>query len=490
MMNVRKATYDDGRDLYELAVSENVRKVSFNQNCFNYQQHLKWLNDILESNNEYIYILEIADKFSGQVRFTFYDNKKKCNVGISIKEKARGGNIAVKFIFRSLFLLKKDVYILNSVYAYIRHDNIISQKFFKKAGFNYLHNTIVNGIDAQKWELKMNSIFVIAELSANHTQDINIAMETISAIKQSGADAVKIQTYTADTITIKCDNEYFQIDNGTLWDGRILYDLYQEAYTPWEWHEKLRDHSESLGLLFFSTPFDTTAVDFLESKDVPMFKIASFEITDIFLIEYTASKGKPMIISTGIATIGEIYEAVDACRRVGNNDITLLKCTSSYPAPIDEANLKTMVNMKETFDVKVGLSDHTLGSDVAIAAAALGAEVIEKHFILDRSIGGPDAAFSMEPGEFKSMVNSIRNVEKALGSVTYELTEKQKAGSKFSRSLFVVEDIKEGELFTEKNVRSIRPGDGLPPRFLDDILGKSARTDINKGTPLEWIMFE
>jgi pseudaminic acid synthase len=330
------------------------------------------------------------------------------------------------------------------------------------------------------------STFIIAEISANHNHNIDIAKKTIFSIKECGADAVKIQTYTADTITIDCRNNYFQINQGTLWDGKNLYDLYKEAYTPWEWHDELRDYAESLGLVFFSTPFDFTAVDFLESKNVPIYKIASFEITDVPLVEYAASKGKPMIISTGIATIGEIQEAVDTCRKVGNNDITLLKCTSSYPAPVDEANLKTMVNMKETFNVKVGLSDHTMGSDVAVAAVALGAEVIEKHFILDRSIGGPDADFSMEPAEFKAMVESIRNVEKALGRVTYELSEKTMKSREFSRSLFVVEDIKAGEVFTEKNVRSIRPGYGVSPKYIKDILGKRALRDIKRGEPLSW----
>lgn len=333
-------------------------------------------------------------------------------------------------------------------------------------------------------------VFVIAELSANHKHDINVARDSIKVIAETGADAVKIQTYTADTITIDCDNEYFQIEKGTMWDGRTLYDLYKEAYTPWEWHEELRDYAESLGLVFFSTPFDFSAVDFLEEKNNPVYKIASFEITDIPLIEYAASKGKPMIISTGIAEIQEIQEAVEACHKTGNYDVTLLKCTSSYPAPVEEANLLTMVNMKETFGVKVGLSDHSMGSDVALVAVSLGAEVIEKHFILDRSIGGPDAAFSMEKDDFKSMVNSIRNVEKALGSVTYELSEKVRKNREFSRSLFVVEDIGKGEILSEKNVRSIRPGNGLSPKYLSDILGKKVNQNLTKGEPFTLDMID
>jgi pseudaminic acid synthase len=336
---------------------------------------------------------------------------------------------------------------------------------------------------------QVSNTFIIAELSANHNHDIAIAKKTIKAISDIGADAVKIQTYTADTITINCENEYFKIDQGTLWDGQYLYNLYQEAYTPWEWHAELRDYAEKLGLIFFSTPFDFTAVDYLVEMNNPIYKIASFEISDIPLIEYAASKGKPMIISTGIATIGEIQEAVDACHRTGNSDITLLQCTSSYPAPIEETNLLTMVNMKDTFNVKIGLSDHSLGNDSAIAAVALGAEVIEKHFILDRKIGGPDAAFSIEPSEFKDMVHSVRNVEKALGKVDYSISKLKEKNRKFSRSLFITADIKENEIFSEKNIRSIRPGDGLSPKLIYSILGKRAKYDISKGTPAKADMY-
>lgn len=333
-----------------------------------------------------------------------------------------------------------------------------------------------------------NSIFIIAELSANHNQSLDLAKKTLLVAKESGADAVKIQTYTADTMTLNSDNDFFQIKQGTLWDGTTLYKLYQQAYTPWEWHSELRDYAESLGLVFFSTPFDFSAVDYLEKMNCPIYKIASFEITDIPLIEYAASKGKPMIISTGIAEIQEIQDAVEACRRMKNNDITLLKCTSSYPAPIEEAHLNTMANMKDTFGVKVGLSDHTLGSDAASAAAALGARVIEKHFILDRSLGGPDAGFSMEPQEFKAMVSSVRNIEKALGKITYELSPKTRINREFCRSLFVAEDMKAGEVFTAKNLRSVRPGYGLSPKFYFKILGKKASKNLEKGTPLSWEM--
>ncbi len=328
--------------------------------------------------------------------------------------------------------------------------------------------------------------FIIAELSANHGHDINIAKKTIKAAKESGADAIKVQTYTADTLTINCDNEYFKLDSGTIWDGRTLYDLYSEAYTPWEWQKELMEYAKSIGLLFFSTPFDKTAVDFLEELEVPVYKVASFEIMDIPLIEYIASKGKPMIMSTGVASLSDIEEAVDACKRMGNNQIILLKCTSAYPAKSEDANLNTIPNLKDTFGVEAGVSDHTLGITVPVVSIALGAKVIEKHFILDKSIGGPDSSFSLEPHEFKQMVNSVRDAEKALGKVDYSMNEKKKNSRILGRSLFVVKDIKAGEAFTEENVRSIRPSNGLAPKYYDSIIGKTAIKNIDRGTPLEW----
>ena len=327
--------------------------------------------------------------------------------------------------------------------------------------------------------------FIIAELSANHLQNFDIAVETIKAMKDSGADAIKFQTYTPDTITIDCENEYFQIKQGTIWDGQVLYNLYETAYTPWDWQPKLKKIAEDLGLIVFSSPFDKTSVDFLEEMNVPAYKIASFEITDIPLIEYVASKGKPIIISTGIANLEDIELAIKTCLDVGNNQIALLKCTSSYPSPLDEINLNTIPDMIEKFDGVSGLSDHTLGGEVSTAAVALGAKIIEKHFILDRNMGGPDSDFSMEPHEFKNMVNSIRNVEKALGTVNYELSDKMKANKEFSRSLFVVEDIKMGEVITENNVRSIRPGFGLHPKYLNEILGKKVNKPLKKGIPFD-----
>ena len=339
--------------------------------------------------------------------------------------------------------------------------------------------------------MNYNRVFIVAELSANHNGSKDVALKTIRAAKRAGADAVKFQTYTADTITLDCQNEDFKIKQGTVWDGRYLYDLYQEAYTPWEWHRELYDVAKAEGLICFSSPFDKSAVDFLESLGNPIYKIASFEITDVDLIAYAARKGKPMVISTGIATEEDIRLAVDTCRSAGNNDITLLKCTSSYPAPIEEANLCMIADLANRFKVKVGLSDHTLGSIAGITAVSLGACMIEKHFILDRSIGGPDAFFSMNELEFSQMVKDIRTVESAIGQVNYEPTDKMKAGRAFSRSLYVAENMKKGEVITEINVRSVRPGYGLHPKYLPEILGKKVNRDIEKGTrfTLDYIDF-
>lgn len=327
----------------------------------------------------------------------------------------------------------------------------------------------------------MSKTFIVAELSANHGHKLETALESVRAIAEAGVDAIKIQTYTADTITLDCDKEDFIVGGGTLWDNTKLYDLYKEACTPWEWHQAIFDEAKKCGLICFSTPFDNTAVDFLEELGNPIVKIASFEITDVNLIRYAASKGKPMVISTGVATPEDIELALQACHEAGNNDITLLHCVSAYPAPLENVNLRTMQDIKERFGVKVGLSDHTMGSDVAIAAVALGAEMVEKHFILDRAIGGPDAAFSMTVEEFKQMVTSIRNVEKALGKMDYPTDPSQIKGRQFSRSLYIAEAMKAGDILTEKNLRSVRPGYGLHPKYLNDCLGKKVNRDLEKG---------
>lgn len=326
----------------------------------------------------------------------------------------------------------------------------------------------------------MGKTFIIAEMSANHNQHLDIALETIRAAKKAGADAVKIQTYTADTLTLNCDKPDFQLGKG-LWEGETFYSLYQKAYTPWDWHEEIFRVAREEGITCFSTPFDKTAVDLLESLDNPIYKIASFEITDIPLIQYIASKQKPIILSTGIAMEEDIRLALDTIYAEGNHDVTLLKCTSAYPAPIEDANLLTIPNMKKRFKVKVGLSDHTEGSTVPMAAVALGAEVVEKHFIIAKNIGGPDSAFSMDAEEFANMVKNVREVEKALGSVYYPTDPSKIKGREFCRSLYVAEDMMAGDVITEMNVRSVRPGFGLHPKYLPEVIGKKTVKDLEKG---------
>lgn len=329
-------------------------------------------------------------------------------------------------------------------------------------------------------------VFVVAEVSGNHGQDFGQAVELVRVAKDCGADAVKLQTYTPNTLTIDCDSEFFRIGKGTIWEGKNLYELYSEAYTPWEWQPKLMRIAEELGLDLFSTPFDATAVDFLEKMDVPAYKIASFEIVDLPLLRKVACTGKPVILSTGMATLEEIREAIQTLREAGNRELALLKCTSAYPAPPEEMNLRSIPALRDAFGVPVGLSDHTLGIAVPVAAVALGACLVEKHLTLSRSIPGPDSAFSLEPEEFRQMVNAIRDTEKALGEVQFGASEHEASGHVFRRSLFVVEDVKAGEEFTAKNVRSIRPGHGLHPRHLGDVLGCRVICDIRAGTPLSW----
>ncbi len=329
-------------------------------------------------------------------------------------------------------------------------------------------------------------VFVIAELSGNHRQALTEARELVHAAHESGADAVKLQTYTADTLTIACDNEYFRIGGGTAWDGRTLYDLYQEASTPWEWHESLAELATSLGMVWFSTPFDRTAVDFLERLDVPCYKIASFELVDIPLLRDIAERGRPVIASTGMASLGEIDEAVRTLRCGGVEELALLKCTSAYPAPMEAANLRTIPHLSKAFDVVAGLSDHTLGIAAPVTAVALGASIIEKHLTLERARGGPDAAFSLEPAEFGEMVENVRAAAAALGEVRYGCQSHEEPSRVFRRSLFVVQPVRQGERFTHDNVRSIRPGHGLPPRELERVVGRRAARDLERGTPLSW----
>ena len=325
---------------------------------------------------------------------------------------------------------------------------------------------------------------IVAEMSANHNGDYQRALEIVHAAAEAGADAIKLHTYTADTITIDCDAPCFQIDQGTIWDGTTLYKLYQEAFTPWEWQPKLMEEANRLGMECFSSPFDPTSVEFLEQMNVPAYKIASYEINDIPLIRKIAALKKPVIFATGIAYPEDIKLALDTCREVGNENIILLKCVSSYPTPYSMVNLRLIPALADEYDCITGLSDHTMGSVVATGAVALGAKMVEKHLTLKRSDGGPDSAFSMEPDEFAEMVKNIRITEEALGSDKYVLSEKQKVEHGRSRSLFVTADVKKGDIITEENVRSIRPGNGLHTKYYDEILGKCFSCDLKKGTPM------
>ncbi len=329
-----------------------------------------------------------------------------------------------------------------------------------------------------------SKVFIIAELSANHGGDLEIAKKTVRAAKDAGADCIKLQTYTADTITLNVKNDHFKIKQGTAWDGRYLWDLYQEAHLPWEWHASLFELAKELGLICFSSPFDKTAVDLLESLQAPAYKIASFEITDIPLIQYVASKNKPVIISTGIADEADITLAVDTCRKAGNKQVALLQCTSEYPANPADANLNTIPYLKSLFNVEVGLSDHTMGWEAPVVAVSLGARIIEKHFILDKELGGVDAHFSLDPDEFGQMVDSVRMAESLLGKVELNMNDKKRRSREFSRSLFVAKDLKTGDILNAQNVRSVRPGYGMHPRFLESLFGKRINRDVDAGTPL------
>ncbi len=344
---------------------------------------------------------------------------------------------------------------------------------------------------AQQFEIKDRMVggedpaYIVAEMSANHNQEYDRAVQIVEAAAEAGADAIKLQTYRPDTMTIDSDREPFQIKEGP-WAGRTLYDLYEEAYTPWDWQPELQEIAHELGLDFFASPFDASAVEFLEDMDVPVYKIASFENVDLPLIRRIAETGKPTIMSTGMATLAEIDEAVRVFRDAGGTELALLACTSSYPAPPEEMHLRRIPHLAETFNVVPGLSDHTLGTEVPVAGVALGARIVEKHLTLSREEEGPDSDFSLEPDEFAEMVQAVRRTEKAIGEVRYETTKKESESETFRRSLFVVEDVEEGETFTEDNVRSIRPGDGLHTRHFEEVIGSKAANDLERGTPLRW----
>jgi pseudaminic acid synthase len=490
---------------------------------------MEWRNDIETRNNFYNNNLFIWNDFRNifyekyfiqtvPPLFALYENKKVCFIGcrdtnikydieisINLDPHYRNKNLSSIIVKKAIDYIKKKYPLINNIIAEIKVENIASNKIFIKNNFKYIStNTIKNNImNIYNYDMNENNknifsinnrkigqeypTYIIAELSCNHNQDINLAYKLIDAAKESGANAVKLQTYTPDTMTIDCDKPIFKdCLKGTLWEGQTLYQLYSKAYTPWEWHKELKDYANSKGLDLFSSPFDSTAVDFLETLEVPAYKIASFEITDHILIKKIAKTGKPVIISSGMASLSELNDAISLLRENGTTQIAMLKCTSAYPAKPEDANLNTIKHMIETFNVVGGLSDHTLGIEVPIASVVLGGRIIEKHFKLTDDSGSEDDAFSLKPDEFKKMVDSVRIVEKTLGTIHYDGVNNESKSKKFRRSLFIVKDVKKGELLTEENIRSIRPSNGLHTRYYNEILGKTARFDLEKGTPLSW----
>ena len=472
-LNIRLATLGDCKNIFELSNDPVVRANSIHIEEIKWDDHVKWFNKKINVLQEPFYIVEDENKnLIAQVRF---NNTDEPIISISITKSFRGKGLAAEII---KLASKKSNY--NKIFAYIKKGNIPSLKSFEKAEYK-----IISEDENFIKMLYKSPVYIIAEMSANHCGDFELAKKIIKTAKEIGADAVKVQTYTADTITINSQNPEFLIkDEDNLWKGENLYNLYQKAYTPWEWQGKLKEYADEIGIDFFSTPFDYTAVDFLESINVPMYKIASFEAIDYPLIKYAARLGKPMIISVGISSLEEIQGAINACKAVGNNDITILKCTSAYPAKLEDMNLNTIKDLQERFraqGVKIGLSDHSMSIIPPITAVAMGASVIEKHFTLDRALGGADSGFSLNTEEFAAMVKAVRETEKALGQISYKVNEKNR---KFARSLYVVKPIKKGEKFTKENVRSIRPANGLHPKYYEEVLGKTAKKDYAFATPL------
>lgn len=470
---IRRATDEDISMVFELANDETVRGYSIHSEKISWDDHTKWFPKKIRDETCRYYIAETTSgAFIGQIRFDFQDSSWVTS--ISITSQFRGKGLAPRLLEKAFLAAH-----LDEAMAYIREDNIASQKSFLKAGYEKIGDKTFNSHIYQQWRKRLH-VYIIAEMSANHCGDMVLAKKIIQAAKECGADAIKLQTYTADTMTIDCKSDLFKISGGTLWDEKYLYDLYKEAYTPWEWQKELKLYADSIGIELFSTPFDRTAVDFLEEIGVAKYKIASFEAVDIPLVEYVAAKGKPMIVSTGICSEKEIRDIVAACRKVGNEDLTLLKCTSAYPARAEDMNLLTLPEMKK-FGAKIGLSDHTMHTETVVAAVALGATVIEKHFTLDRALGGADAEFSLNIEEFTRMVGAVRLTEKLLGKVDFTVNEKNRV---FARSLFVCADIQKGEAFTSENIRSIRPGNGCSPALLPEFLGRKSNRDLSRGTPL------
>lgn len=499
-------TLDCCKLIMEWRNDDITRLNSFNQNKFTFEQFkIIFFNKYFENS-----IPPLFAKFNNKnIAFIgSLDIDKNCvEISINIDPQFRGKKLAVPIIksFINYILINNPE--IKTINAKIKSFNKASIRCFEKAGFKYINSFEQNNTNIHLYKYKMNCenefkinntiisninpTYIIAELSCNHNQDINLAYKLIDAAADCGADAVKLQTYTPDTMTLNCDKPIFKdCLNGTLWEGKTLYELYSKAYTPWEWHKDLKEYANSKGLDLFSSPFDTTAVDFLESLDMPAYKIASFEITDHILIKRIAQTGKPVIISSGMASLSDLNEAVTILRENGCTQIAMLKCTSAYPAKPDDANLITIKHMMETFNVVGGLSDHTLGIEVPIASVVLGGRIIEKHFKLTDDSGSEDDAFSLKPDEFKQMVESVRIVEKTLGIIKYAGVNSESKSKTFRRSLFVIKDIQQGEEFTSENVKSIRPANGLHTRFYSDIIGKKARMNIERGTPLSWSLIE
>jgi len=481
-IRVRPAELRDMERVFELSNDPLVRVHSIHKEPIAWETHVAWFVRTLANVNRKFFVAETTDGgFVGQVRFDREDGAWL--VSISVVGEFRGKGLAGDMLRASMGRVASGRFV-----AEIAPDNAASRRLFVSAGFvenPALVRTPGYLVFQRGWKMSMERVFVIAEMSANHCGDIDLAKRIIAAAKECGVDAVKLQTYTADTLTIDCKNEHFRIGNGSLWDGRYFYDLYKEAYTPWEWQRELKEYGESIGIDVFSTPFDKTATDFLDGMGVKWFKVASFEAIDLPLIRYVASKRKPMIVSTGICSLSEMQDIVDACKAEGNDDITLLKCTSAYPARPEDMNLLTLSDMAGRFGpqgVKIGLSDHSMSIETVVAGVALGARVVEKHFTLDRALGGADAPFSLNPVEMKATVAAVRKTEQLLGHVDYSVNQNNR---QFARSLFVTEDIKKGELFTERNVRSIRPGVGCLPKHLPEVLGAKAAQDVPRGTPFD-----
>jgi pseudaminic acid synthase len=481
---------------------EVTRKMSFNSNLkiwglFKDEFYDNYFNNIIPPLFAILNGIKV-----GIIGFADNNENKEHNININIAPEYRCKKLGTQIINKAIQFVKKNYNYYNKIIAHIKEKNIPSIKTFEKCGFTYYDKYIKNCEIILKYRYNMKNIkignktispehptFFIAELSCNHNQNYDIAIQLIHEAYKAGADAVKLQTYTPDTMTLNSKKDYFKI-KGTIWENQYLYDLYKQAYTPWEWHKGLKEEANKLGMELFSSPFDTTAVDFLEQLDVPAYKIASFEITDHILIKRIAQTKKPVIISSGMASKEELQEAIDLLRKHGTKDICMLKCTSAYPAKPEDANLITMKDMAQSFDVIPGLSDHTLGIEVPVASVALGAKVIEKHFTLSRESGSPDDAFSLTPDEFKQMVDSVRIVEKSIGKVTYGGVKTEEECKKFRRSLFVCKDIKKGEEFTPENIKSVRPGCGLHTKYYEEVLGKKAIHDIEFGEPLSWNMIE